>query len=43
MALNCQLDNQAVIFGRVSENLSLLIKELTDSYFSTYSTDLNTL
>jgi len=35
--------NRAVIFGRVSENLNQLTEELTDSYFLTDSTDLNTL
>jgi len=35
--------NRAVIFGRVSENLSQLTEELTDSYLLTDSTDLNTL
>jgi len=35
--------NRAVIFGRISENLSQLTEELTGSYFLTYSTDLNTL
>jgi len=35
--------NRAVIFERVSENLSQLTGELTNSYFLTYSNDLNTL
>jgi len=35
--------NRAVIFGRVFENLSQLTEELTDIYFLTYSTGLNTL
>jgi len=35
--------NRAVIFVRVSENLSQLTEELTDSYFLTYSTGRNTL
>jgi len=35
--------NRAVIFGRISENLSQLTEELTDSYLLTDSTDLNTL
>jgi len=35
--------NRAAIFECGSKNLSQLTEELTDSYFSTCSTDLNTL
>jgi len=49
MALNCQLGNRWLSLTKQlkqkpqNENLSQLTEELTDSYFLTDSTDLNTL